>query len=283
MDIISAYQQVGTYRGAAAMCGVNHKTVKRIIERAGAGGKTPDRAPRARNYDSVADLVAGRVAATSARISAKRLLPAARAAGYPGSARNFRRLVADAKKAWRRENHRGRRPAVWAPGEVLAIDWGSVGALHVFCAVLAWSRVRFVRFAGNERSETTLAMLAECFEELGGVPKVVLADRMGCLKGGVVANKVVPTADYVRFASHYSFRPDWCEAGDPQSKPLAAYCTSSGRCGVLCCCPGGDGSGGVRRCRGAHASCAGAVGRVGRRSLSLRPCAGVGGLGPGGG
>ena len=28
MDVISAYQQVGTYRGAAAMCGVNHKTVK---------------------------------------------------------------------------------------------------------------------------------------------------------------------------------------------------------------------------------------------------------------
>jgi hypothetical protein len=31
----------------------------------------------------------------------------------------------------------------------------------------------------------------------------VLADRMGCLKGGVVANVVVPTPDYVRFATHY--------------------------------------------------------------------------------
>ena len=47
---------------------------------------------------SVADLVAERVAATSGRISAKRLLPAARAAGYAGSARNFRRLVAEAKQ-----------------------------------------------------------------------------------------------------------------------------------------------------------------------------------------
>ena len=109
---------------------------------------------------------------------------------------------------------------MWTPGEVLAIDWGSTGPLHVFCAVLAWSRFRFVRFADNERSETTLAMLAGCFEELGGVPKVVLADRMGCLKGGVVANKVVPTADYVRFATHYSFRPDWCEAADPESKGI---------------------------------------------------------------
>jgi transposase len=220
MDVIAAYQQVGTYRGAAVMCGVNHKTVKRIIERQEAGGKGPDRGPRGHNYDPVGDLVAEKVQATHGRISAKRLLPAARAAGYSGSARNFRRLVAAAKKTWRRDNHRGRRPAVWAPGEVLAIDWGSAGALHVFCAVLAWSRVRFVRFADNERAATTLSLLAECFEELGGVPKVVLADRMGCLKGGVVANKVVPTADYVRFATHYCFRPDWCEAADPQSKGI---------------------------------------------------------------
>jgi hypothetical protein len=41
---------------------------------------------------------------------------------------------------------------------------------------------------------------------------------MGCLKGGVVANVVVPTGDYVRFASHFGFRPDFCEAADPESK-----------------------------------------------------------------
>ena len=39
MDVIAAYQLVGTYRGAAAMCGTTHKTVKCIIERAEAGGK----------------------------------------------------------------------------------------------------------------------------------------------------------------------------------------------------------------------------------------------------
>jgi hypothetical protein len=92
--------------------------------------------------------------------------------------------------------------------------------VHVFCAVLAWSRVRFVRFADNERADTTLALLAGCFETLGGVPKIVLADRMGCLKAGVVANLVVPTADYVRFATHYGFRPDFCQANDPESKGI---------------------------------------------------------------
>ena len=51
-----------------------------------------------------------------------------------------------------------------------------------------------------------MRLLAECFELLGGAPKVVLADRMGCLKGGVVANVVANTPDYVRFATHFGFR-----------------------------------------------------------------------------
>jgi transposase len=203
MDIISAYREAGTFRGAAVISGTTPKTVKRVIARHEAGGGAPPRSPREHNYDAVAALVAERVEKTSGRISAKRLLPAARAAGYGGSPRNFRRLVAAAKQDWRREHHRGRRPAVWSPGEHLVIDWGAEDGLHVFCAVLAWSRVRFVRFAADERAETTLAMLAECFEVLGGVPGTVLADRMACLKGGVVANVVVPAPAYVRFAAHY--------------------------------------------------------------------------------
>ena len=227
MDVIAAYRDVGTYRGAAAICGTTHKTVKRIIEahEAASNGSPPAvRDPRPRNYDQVAELVTAGVKKTSGRISAKRLLPAARTAGYAGSDRNFRRLVAKAKRDWRLDQARasGRRPAIWSPGEVLAIDWGEEVVagrkVHVFCAVLAWSRFRFVRFAADEQQATTLGMLAECFEVLGGVPKVVLADRMGCLKGGVVANVVVPAPDYVRFATHYRFRPDFCEAADPESK-----------------------------------------------------------------
>jgi transposase len=223
MDIIAAYREAGTYRGAASIAGTTHKTVKRVMERHEAGGAAPARAPRGRNYDGVAVLVAERVNKTQGRISAKRLLPAARAAGYGGSDRNFRRLVAECKQDWRREHHRGRRPAVWSPGEHLVIDWGVLAGLHVFCAVLAWSRFRFVRFAADERAATTLALLAECFEVLGGVPGKVLADRMGCLKGGVVANVVVPTGQYVRFASHYGFRPDFCEAADPESKGIVEH------------------------------------------------------------
>jgi hypothetical protein len=41
---------------------------------------------------------------------------------------------------------------------------------HVFCAVLAWSRWRFVRFARDEKA-ATVELLAECFEELGVGPR----------------------------------------------------------------------------------------------------------------
>ncbi len=233
MDVLAAYREVGSYRGAAAICGTTHKTVKRIVAAHEAGGVRPERRPRERNYDDVAQLVAERVAKTHGRISAKRLLPAARAAGYAGSARNFRRLVAEAKQSWRRGHHRGRRPAVWTPGDTLVIDWGVEGGLHVFCAVLAWSRFRFVRFAADEKAATTLALLAECFETLGGVPATVLADRMGCLKAGVVANLVVPTADYVRFAAHYRFRPDFCHAADPESKGIVEHLVGYAKCDLI--------------------------------------------------
>jgi transposase len=224
MDIISAYQQLGSYRAAADLCGTTHKTVKRVVEKFEAdqaGAPLPARAERDHNYDAVAELVAERVAKSAGRISAKRLLPIARAAGYQGSDRNFRRLVAEAKALWRSENHRGRRPAVWSPGEYLVIDWAQAApGLFLFCAVLAFSRWRYVAFAADQRASTTLALIAETLAAIGGVPARVLADRMACLKGGVVANVVIPTADYVRLASHYGFTPDFCHASDPQSKGI---------------------------------------------------------------
>jgi transposase len=223
LDIINAYEETGSMRAAAELCGTTHKTVRRVLARRAAGQRPGRRrAPRQGLAEPFTDLIYRKVKATDGRITAKRLLPVARAAGYTGSARTFRRAVAVQKLLWRR-HRRVYRPWVPEPGQHLLIDYGTVTAgpnagLKLFTAVLAWSRWRFVRFTRDESLETTLRLLAECFEELGGVPAVVLADRMGCLKGGVVANVVVPTAGYVRFATHYGFRPDFCEAADPESK-----------------------------------------------------------------
>jgi len=222
MDMYAAYQEVGTYRAAAEICGTSDKTVKRAVEAA----KRPEAATAGgggvveHNYDDVTEIIRQRVEKTDGRISAKRLLPVVRAAGYEGSPRNFRRAVAEAKANWRIEHHRGRRPGVWAPGDMLVFDWGEIGPLFVFCAVLAWSRFRFVYFADNLGAESTMAALAQCMETIGGVPKTLLTDRMGCLKGGTVAGLVIPTPAYVRFVTHYGTRPDFCEGADPASKGI---------------------------------------------------------------
>ena len=111
MEIVNAYAVVGSYRGAAALCGTTHKTVKRVLERLEAGPVESRESPPS-NTAGVVDLVVQKVQATDGRISAKRLLPVARAAGYTGSARNFRRAVARAKASWRRAR-RTYRP--WVP------------------------------------------------------------------------------------------------------------------------------------------------------------------------
>lgn len=119
MDVVAAYRDVGTYRGAAEICGVDPKTVKRKVLASEAGELDEERARRApvpKNTDAARPLVAQRVEATRAKITAKRLVVEARADGYTGSARNFRRLVADEKKRWRAKHGRQRRPAVWNPG-----------------------------------------------------------------------------------------------------------------------------------------------------------------------
>src|SRR5680860_819397 len=91
LDIITAFQETGSYPAAAALCGTTHKTVKRRLERWRAGDDlAAPRQPVVRNIDADRDLVADKVEATRGRISAKRLLPVARAAGYEGGARNFR-------------------------------------------------------------------------------------------------------------------------------------------------------------------------------------------------
>jgi hypothetical protein len=117
MDVLAAYREVGSYRGAAVICGTTHKTVRRIVEAheaSSAGQVRPQRKDRGRNYDSVADLVARKVTASQGRISAKRLLPAARTAGYVGSARNWQ--------------HKGARDQPAGPALIVATNVDQQGA-----------------------------------------------------------------------------------------------------------------------------------------------------------
>jgi hypothetical protein len=117
MEIMDAYETVGSYRGAAALCGTTPKTVKRVVVRARRGQVGRQQAPpRPRATAGVQALITERVRQSDGRISAKRLLPVAQAAGYTGSARSFRRAVAAAKAEWQLRR-RSYRPWVPTPGE----------------------------------------------------------------------------------------------------------------------------------------------------------------------
>ena len=138
LNVINAYRKVGTHRRAAGMCGIDHKTAKRIIEKntGQPAGRRHRPVGRAGNHEVVRPLVAAKVAKTLAKITAKRLMAEVWAAGYAGSDRNLRRLVREEKLAWRKARSAGRqqrRPAVWAPGEY----WSSTGTCSAGCTCSA--------------------------------------------------------------------------------------------------------------------------------------------------
>jgi transposase len=126
LDIINAYEETGSMRAAAELCGTTHKTVKRVLARRAAGQRPGRRrAPRPGLAEPFTDLIYRKVKATDGRITTKRLLPVARAAGYTGSARTLRRAVAAQKALWRK-HRRVYRPWVPEPGQHLLIDYGTV-------------------------------------------------------------------------------------------------------------------------------------------------------------
>jgi hypothetical protein len=83
MDVLAAYREVGSYRGAAAICDTTHKTVRRVVQAHEGGGAKPARVGRGHNYDAVTEVVAKKIESSKGRISAKRLLPAARRPATP--------------------------------------------------------------------------------------------------------------------------------------------------------------------------------------------------------
>ena len=84
MEIVNAYALVGSYRGAAALCGTTHTTVKRVMSRREVAQRQPRQVVR--NTAAVEALIADRVRASDGRISAKRLLPTAAASLKSASA-----------------------------------------------------------------------------------------------------------------------------------------------------------------------------------------------------
>ncbi len=117
-------------------------------------------------------------------------------------------------------------------GEVAQVDFGSVGKLwdpetgrlrqaYVFTMVLGYSRHRVDRIVFDQKTSTWLRLHVEAFEELGGVPKVVVPDN---LKAAVIRaafgvdDDSVLNRSYRELARHYGFKVDPTPPRSPEKK-----------------------------------------------------------------
>jgi transposase len=224
LAVVNLYEELGSYRAVAALVGCDHKTVKAWLERENNGGSTKRR-PRA--TDAFLPLIRQKVEATQGKIKSKPLLRVLRAAGYTASLRVLQRALLEARREWSREHRRVYRPWVSAPGEVLLVDWGEVGTIATpagdrkllcFCAVLGWSRWKYVRFFTGQRFPMLAQGLAGCFAALGGVPAAVLFDNPKTVTVGFIAGAAVLNPQLVRLATHYRFTPTTAAPHDPEAK-----------------------------------------------------------------
>ncbi|MBO0707428.1 MAG: hypothetical protein J2P44_03620, partial [Candidatus Dormibacteraeota bacterium] len=143
------------------------------------GGVSVAGVVRRRATDPYLHLIRERLEQTDGRVRGRRLLKVLRAAGYAGSLRTLQRALRIEKRRWQERQRRVYRPWQSAPGDFLIVDWGEEGRiptaagprkLNCFCAVLGWSRWRYVRFFTCQRFQVLAQGLAGCFEALGGVP-----------------------------------------------------------------------------------------------------------------
>src|SRR5581483_5149480 len=157
MEVLEAYDLTKSYRSAGQLCGVDHKTVARVVAARALGtelGEEP--LVRSKVAEAFADKIVEWIERSNGRVRADVVHDKLVAMGYQGSERTTRRVVAALKAAHERDNHRVYKPWITEPGAWLQYDFGAgpkIGGLDVilFCAWLAWSRFRVI-FPLQDRS-----------------------------------------------------------------------------------------------------------------------------------
>jgi hypothetical protein len=111
--------------------------------------------------------------------------------GFTGSRRTTRRMLGEAKAEWRRGNRRPGRAWLPEPGLWMQFGWGTGPTVpgpegaprrtSLFCAWLAWSRLRVVIPCWDRATPTLICCLDAALREMGGVPTYALSRPHGGL------------------------------------------------------------------------------------------------------
>lgn len=223
MQILEAYDLVGSFRAAAELAGCDKNTVRDHVQRRAAGFDPGASAPRASVTDAFRSKIEELVARSEGRIRADVAHDKLVAMGFAGSARTTRRAVAEAKVAYRAGRRRVYRPWIPEPGLWLQWDWG-VGptvagrATQLWCAWLAWSRFRVVIATWDKTLATVLSCLDATLRRVGGAPTYVLTDNEATVTVDRVAGVAVRHPEVAAAGRHYGVTVATCVPADPESK-----------------------------------------------------------------
>jgi hypothetical protein len=223
MNILEAYDLVGTYRGAAKLAGCDHHTVKLYVDRRDAGLPPDAGLVRGSIIDAYRAKIEEWVEKSHGKIRADVVHGKLVAMGFAGTDRTTRRAVAVAKQDWAAGRRRIYRPWIPEPGGWLQFDWGwgplvAERQTLLFCGWLAWSRFRVVIPVWDKTLPTVLACLDECFRRAGGVPTYTLTDNEKTVTTTRVAGVAVRHPDIVAAGRHYGTQVVTCVPADPESK-----------------------------------------------------------------
>ena len=125
MEILEAYDLVGTYRGAARLAGCDHHTVKHYVERRAAAADPTMAAPGGSVIDDYRAKIEELVERSEGDIRADVVHERLAAMGFGGTDRTTRRAVAEAKAHFAAGRRRVFRPWITEPGGWLQFDWGT--------------------------------------------------------------------------------------------------------------------------------------------------------------
>jgi transposase len=223
MEILEAYDLTGSFRATAALCGVDHHTVRRYVATRAAGLDPVALLGRPKVSDPYLAKIEEWVEHSEGKVRADVVHRKLCAMGYVATERTTRRVVAAVKAAHGRSTHRIYKPWVTEPGLWLQFDYGKgpvVGDIEtvLFCAWLAWSRFRVVLALADRTMPSVISALDRTLRMVGGAPTYLLTDNEKTVTTGHVAGLAVRNRTMLSVAHYYGVSLHTCVPADPESK-----------------------------------------------------------------
>ena len=222
MEVIEIFDLTKSISATAQLCGVDRKTVRKLIAVRSSGISSSYR-ERVKVSDPFEDKIMEWIEKSSGKVRADVIHEKLTAMGYTGSERTTRRVVNEFKKHFRQKEHRVYKPWVVEPGLWMQYDFAKgpkIGgaATILFCAWMAWSRYRVVFPIPDRSLPSVIAALDKTFRLMGGIATYVLTDNERTVSIDHIAKIAVRNPQMTSAAIYYGFTLATCVPYDPESK-----------------------------------------------------------------